>query len=206
MLVDRSVGDLIAAFGSSDPTPGGGSASALASAVGASLLQMVASLPRTRNGSEEERSALTRAAAALGELRRQLTEAIDADTAAYDHVVSAYKLPKASPDEHQARQAAIQRALRTATDVPMDVMRLSARALDEAATVAAHGHGAAASDVGVGVALLRAGLHGAGLNVDINLGSVSDAAYVEGARAERERLTAGAAVSADRAASLLRRD
>ena len=51
MLVDRSVRDLIAAFASSDPTPGGGSASALASAVGASLLQMVASLPTTRSGS-----------------------------------------------------------------------------------------------------------------------------------------------------------
>lgn len=205
MLVDRSVGDLIAAFGSSEPTPGGGSASALASAVGASLLQMVASLPKTRNGSEEERSALTGAAAALGELRRRLTEAIDADTAAYDHVVSAYKLPKASPDEQQARQAAILRALRAATDVPMDVMRLSARALDEAATVAAHGHGAAASDVGVALALLRAGLHGAGLNVDINLGSVTDTAYVEGARAEHGRLTEGAAASAERAESLLRR-
>jgi formiminotetrahydrofolate cyclodeaminase len=204
MLVDRSVRDLIAAFASADPTPGGGSASALASAVGASLLQMVASLPKTRSGSAEERAALMQAAAVLGELRRQLVDAIDADTAAYDQVVAAYKLPKAAPDEQQARKAAIQRALRAATDIPLGVMRLSARALEQAEAVAAGGHGAAGSDAGVAVALLRAGAHGAGLNVDINLGSLSDAAYVERARADRARLAAGAALSADRAESLLR--
>ena len=204
MLADRSVRDLIAAFAASDPTPGGGSASALASAVGASLLQMVASLPKTRTGAGEERGALAGAAAALGELRQQLTAAIDADTAAYDRVVAAYTLPKAAPDELQARKAAIQSALRAATDVPMDVMRLSARALTLAETVAAHGHGAAASDAGVAVALLRAGAHGAGLNVDINLGGVSDASYAERARTERGRLATDAAASAERAESLLR--
>jgi formiminotetrahydrofolate cyclodeaminase len=206
MLVDRSVRDLIAAFASPDPTPGGGSAAALASAVGASLLQMVASLPKTRSGSADERSTLSAVAAALGDLRRQLVDAIDADTVAYDHVVSAYRLPKASPDEQQARKTAAQRALRAATDVPMDVMRLSARALAQAETVATHGHGAAASDTGVAVALLGAGLHGAGLNVDINVGGVSDVAWVEGVRAERGRLAAAAAASAERAASLLRRE
>jgi formiminotetrahydrofolate cyclodeaminase len=134
-----------------------------------------------------------------------LTGAIDADTAAYDRVVAAYKQPKASPDEQQARKAAIQAALGAATDVPMDVMRLSARALAQAEVVAAHGHAAAASDAGVAVALLRAGLHGAGLNVDINLGGITDAAYVERVRTERARLTQSAAACVERAESLLRR-
>lgn len=191
MLADRSVRDLIAAFGSSDPTPGGGSASALASAVGAALLQMVAGLPKTRSGAASERSALTEAAASLAELRRQLTDAIDADTAAYDQVVAAYRLPKGTADEQQTRKADIQRALREATDVPLGVMRLSARALAQAVVVTANGHGAAASDVGVAVALLRAGLHGAELNADINLGSVTDAAYVDAVRAECASLRQG---------------
>jgi methenyltetrahydrofolate cyclohydrolase len=204
MLVDRSVRDLIEAFASADPTPGGGSASALASAAGAALLQMVASLPKTRSGSAEEREALTQAAAALGELRRQLVEAIDGDTAAYDQVVAAYRLPKATPDEQLARKTAIQAALRAATEVPLAVMRLSARALEVAETVGARGHGAAASDAGVAVALLRAGSHGAALNVDINLGSLSDASYVESARADRARLAAAAALSAERAEASLR--
>ena len=176
-LTDQSVRDLLTAFSSSDPTPGGGSAAALASAVGASLLMMVAGLPKTRTGSDEDRAALTTAGGVLAELRKGLTEAIDADTAAYDRVVAAYKMPKASPDEQAARKIAIQRALRGATEVPRGVVRLSAAALHQAIAVATHGHRAAASDVGVAVALLRAGARGARLNVEINIGSVSDAPY-----------------------------
>src|SRR5207245_9999091 len=101
-LVDKPVRDLLAAFSSSDPTPGGGSASALASAVGASLLMMVASLPKTRSGSSEDRAALAAAAEALVELRLQLTEAIDADTIAYDQVVAAYRLAEGTDGENGA--------------------------------------------------------------------------------------------------------
>jgi formiminotetrahydrofolate cyclodeaminase len=187
-LVDLSTRDLLAAFSSSDPTPGGGSASALASAVGASLLLMVGGLPKTRSNSAEDRAALQAAAAALTGLRQQLSEAIDADTAAYDAVVAAYKRPKTSDEEKRARKDAIQRALRAATDVPLGVMRLSAEALEQADAVAAHGHPGASSDVGVAKALLGAGLEGARLNVDINLASIEDAAYAAAVKAEVERL------------------
>src|SRR5262249_22019943 len=147
VLTDKSVRDLLAAFSSSDPTPGGGSASALASAVGASLLLMVAALAKARTGSDDDRAALTAAAPAVVAVQQQVTEAIDADSRAYDTVVAAYKLPKANPDEQAARQAAIQRAMRNATDVPLGVMRLSVLALRQARSVAEHGHRAAASDV-----------------------------------------------------------
>jgi formiminotetrahydrofolate cyclodeaminase len=183
-LVDKPLRDLLAAFSSSDPTPGGGSASALASAVGASLLMMVASLPKTRSGSNEDRAALAAAAEALVDLRQQLTEAIEADTIAYDQVVAAYRLPKGTDDEKRARKSAIQRALRSATDVPLGVMRLSALALKQADIVGAHGHPGASSDVGVAAALLRAGMHGARLNVEINVGSIEDEAYKEAVGSE----------------------
>ena len=189
MLVERSVRDLLAAFGSSDPTPGGGSACALASAVGASLLMMVAGLPKTRAGSDENRAALQAATQALSGLRQSLTEAIDADTAAYESVVAAYRMPKGSVEEQQERKRAIQRALRSATEVPLGVMRLSAQTLEQAAAVAAHGNRAAASDVGVAAALLRAGATGARLNVDTNLDSIVDEGYRETARAEVRGLT-----------------
>ena len=158
-LADTSIRDLLSAFSSSDPTPGGGSASALASAVGASAL--------------------------LVDIRRQLTTAIDADAEAYGEVVRSYKLPKSTAE----RRAAIQAGLRAATDVPLAVMHLSVGALTQAERVAAHGHQAAASDVGIAVGLLRAGVRGAKLNVDINLGSISDAAYTEAARSEADRLS-----------------
>jgi len=202
-LIDRSVRDLLTAFSSSDPTPGGGSAAALSSAIGASLLMMVAALPKTRSGSDDDRARLTAAGAVLADLRDRLTEAVDADTAAYDHVVAAYKMPKASADEQSARKAAIQRALREATDVPLRVVRLSAAALVQAAAVAAHGHKAAGSDVGVAIALLRAGLRGARLNVEINIGSLTDAEYTSAVTAEINRLGAESARSADEADALL---
>lgn len=188
MLVDLTVRDLLASFSSSAPTPGGGSASALASAVGTSLLLMVAGLPKTRTNSDEDRTRLAAATAALAPLAEQLADAIDADAAAYDAVVAAYRLPKSSPDEQQARTTAIQRALRAATDVPLGVMRLSAKALEQAVIVAAHGHAAAASDIGVARSLLRAGGQGARLNVEINLDGVKDAAYAETIRSEVQSL------------------
>ena len=198
-LVDKSVRDLLAAFSSSDPTPGGGSAAALASAVGASLLMMVAALPKTRSGPDQDRAALERATAALDGVRRQLTDAIDEDTGAYDQVVAAYKLPRGTDEEKGARKAAVQQALHAATDVPLRVMRLSAAGLDAASTVASHGHRGASSDVGVAIALLRAGLLGARLNVDINLAGIADEPYKASVAGQVNGLMQQASAAADSA-------
>ena len=202
-LTEQPVRDLLKAFSSADPTPGGGSASALASAVGASVLMMVTGLPKSRTGSDQDRTALANAARSLADIREGLTGAIDADTAAYDRVVAAFKLPKASTNDQSARTAAIQQALRGATEVPLGVMRLSAAALDLSVAVAAHGHRAAASDVGVAVALLRAGTRGARLNVEVNLGSISDMEYTAAVAAEAARVSDGASRAADEADALL---
>ena len=177
MLRDLALRDLLDAFSRPDPTPGGGSASALSSAVGASLLMMVAALPKTRHGSDADRDALAAAAGALAGIRDRLAESIDEDTAAYDGVVAAYRLPKGSADEQAERKAAIQGALRAATDVPLEVMRQSARALEEATVVAGHGYKSASSDVGVAIAMLMAGSAGAHLNVDVNLDAIADETY-----------------------------
>jgi methenyltetrahydrofolate cyclohydrolase len=204
-LIDLSARELLTAFSSSDPTPGGGSASALASAVGASLLMMVAGLPKTRSGSDADRAALAVAGGGVARTRTSLIAAIDADAAAYDQVVAAYRLPKSSAEEQVARKAAIQRALRAATTVPLDVVRLSAAALTEAAPIAAHCYDAAVSDVGVAIALLRAGAHGARLNVEINMAGVSDVAWAGDAVVELIRWREAAARAADDAEALLRR-
>jgi methenyltetrahydrofolate cyclohydrolase len=202
-LTQRSVRELLAALASPDPTPGGGSASAAAAAMGASLLIMVAGLSKTRSGSDADRAALASALAGLTRLQAQLAEAIDADTAAYDKVVAAYKQPKSTEAEQAARKSAIQRALHDATDVPLNVMRMSAEALQHARAVAAHGHRPAASDVGVAVALLTGGLQGAKLNVEINLGSIADVSYKGAVAAEVPRLMRAGAESADEARASL---
>jgi methenyltetrahydrofolate cyclohydrolase len=187
-LTRQPLRDALAAFASSAPAPGGGSASALASALGASLLLMVAGLPKTRGNTEDDRASLAGASSALIGVQQQLTEAIDADSAAYDGVVSVYQQRASTDAERQSRQQAIQRALRQATDVPLGVMRLSVDALKQAQIVAKHGLRAASSDVGVALALLQAGLEGARLNVRVNLGTIVDVPYVEAVKAEADRL------------------
>jgi formiminotetrahydrofolate cyclodeaminase len=191
-LTDRTLTDLLAAFRSSDPTPGGGSASALAGAIGASLLAMVAALPKPRVGSEEDQERLTAAGTRCTALAERLTELIDRDSGAYDLVVAAYRLPKTTDEEKSARSGRIQEALRAATDTPLDVMRAAHAALEQGVVVAEFGNRNASSDVQVGVELLAAGLRGARLNVEINLGSVKDERYAASVRAEIEELTAAA--------------
>jgi formiminotetrahydrofolate cyclodeaminase len=183
-LVDRTVTDLLTAFQSSDPTPGGGSASALAGAIGASLLAMVAGLPKSRAGTQQQRTRLEDARGKCAALSTELARLIDRDSEAYELVMAAYRGPKGSDEEKAARAAAIQDALRAAIAAPLDVMRACAAAIGEGPVVASLGNASAASDVEVGVELLTAGLRGAKLNVEINLGSIKDAAYVAKIRDE----------------------
>lgn len=179
MLVDKTVSGILDAFASSDPTPGGGSASALAGAIGASLLLMVARMAKTKTGADVDRGPLNRAAEALTPVERDLRALIDRDTAAYDAVVAAYRLPKDTDDEKGARREAIQRAMREAVEAPLGVMRACRAALAQVTAVEAHGNPNAASDVQVGRGLLTAALNGARANVEINLPSIKDAEYVE---------------------------
>jgi formiminotetrahydrofolate cyclodeaminase len=189
-LTERTFVDLLAAFRSAAPTPGGGSASALSGAIGAALLAMVGAMPKHRAASEEDVDRLQAAATQSTRLSDRLAELIDRDAAAYDMVVAAYRLPKESPQDKLARAERIQQAVRGAIDVPLDVMRHCAEAIEAAAVVAAFGNPNAASDVGVALELLLAGERGARLNVEINLGSVKDAASAESIRRQIANLDA----------------
>jgi glutamate formiminotransferase/formiminotetrahydrofolate cyclodeaminase len=164
---------------------------------------MVAGLPRTRSGSDADRRALAATLESLRDVRAQLAGTIDADAGAYDRVVSAYRLPKGTDEEKSQRAAAIQSAMRGAIDVPLEVMRLSVLALEAAQTVALHGHAAAASDLGVAIALLNCGVRGARLNVDINLTGIKDETYASGAAGEVDRLAHAAATLAEAAEAAL---
>ncbi len=183
-LTEKTVADLLAAFQSPDPTPGGGSASALAGAVGASLLAMVAGLPKSRAVTEEDAARLRAAGTRCRELSAHLADMVDRDSESYETVMAAYRLPKGTDAEKAARSAAIQQALRAATAAPLDVMRSCAAAAQQGVVVGDLGNPSASSDVKVGMELLTAGLRGAKENVEINLGSIKDAAYVERVRAE----------------------
>ena len=199
-----AVADLMDAFASTDPVPGGGSAAALAGAVGTSLLLMVAGMPKTRTGSPEETADLAEAASRLHPLRDSLLDLVDRDSDAYRQVMEAFRLAKESDGEKAARKQAIERATRVATEAPLNTMRACQQALRGALVVARNGNRRTTSDVGVGVELLLAALHGARLNVEINLSSLEDAAYAARTRAEVEDLERDAAGDADAARRALR--
>jgi methenyltetrahydrofolate cyclohydrolase len=191
-LLDGSVSDLLSAVSKPTPTPGGGSASALAAALGLSLVAMVAQMARTRSGSDEARRLLDQAATALLPLRDHVAGLVEDDAKAYDAVVDAYRLPKGTDDEKAVRHTAVQSALRGAAEVPLDVMRACQAGLTAAVDVARHGNPSAASDLGVALELLVAGLRGAALNVRANLDAIHEVGWADGARSEVERLEAAA--------------
>jgi formiminotetrahydrofolate cyclodeaminase len=202
-LATMALADLLDAFASTEPVPGGGSASAVAGALGTSLLLMVAAMPKTKSGTPEETADLAEASARLRPLRDRLTMLADKDSDAYAAVAAAFKLPKASDGEKASRKVAIQSATKQATEVPLDTMRACRDAMRHAVIVARNGNRNATSDVGVAVELLLTGVKGAGLNVDINLGGLVDQEYVERVRWERQDLERTAVEEATRARELL---
>jgi formiminotetrahydrofolate cyclodeaminase len=191
--------DLLDAFASNAPVPGGGSASALSGALGVSLLIMAASLPKSRTGAPEEAADLAEAAARLRPIRDTLVALIDDDSDAYKAVMKAMKLPKDSPDEKAARTDALQSALKDATDVPLDVMRAGQQALAGGVIVARNAYRVAASDVAMGIELLGASVRGAALSIEGNLSGIKDSAYTARVAAELEQLAADSARDADQA-------
>ena len=188
MLASKTVTELLDAFAAPTPTPGGGSAAALSGAVAAALLAMVAAMPKTKNGTPEDRAALDEVLPKLQALQQRLTSLIDADAASYDRVVAAYKLPKGTDEEKAARKRAVQAAFRHATDVPMDTVRTAADLIRHARTVAHHGNPNAKSDAMVAVQMAMTAWTGAYANVESNADSVGDPDYAAGLRQEAKEL------------------
>jgi methenyltetrahydrofolate cyclohydrolase len=173
-LLDLEVGALLDRFASPDPTPGGGSAAALAGATGASLAAMVCAMPKTRTGSDSERERLQAALGWAREAGQRLRTLVEEDSAAYDAVVAAYRLPKGNEAEKAARQDSVARAMSGAIAVPLRTAEACLVVLRAASEALAHGNPNATSDARTAGALAWAGLLGAAENVKINLGSGKD--------------------------------
>jgi formiminotetrahydrofolate cyclodeaminase len=202
LACDTSIRDFLTALATAEPAQGAVSASAVASAMGTALLLMVAALPTTRSDSIEDRTALLRAAAAIGDLQTQLIETIETETLV--KLFAARGMPQASASERSKREAAIQLALRAAADVPLEVIRLSALGLQHAQTIAKVACRAAASEMELAVGLLRTGLSGARANLETRLSSLTDVVYARAVVEEIARLSEEAMAAARVAESAVR--
>ena len=181
-LQSLSLGDFADELSTDSPAPGGGSVAALVGALGAALAAMVANLSH-RPGSSSEIEELAIAAQSI---KSELLAAVDRDAAAFDAVLAARRLPKATGAAASTRDAAIRAALREACGVPLGVAQAAARAAEAARAAARVGIAAAQSDAGVAALCAATAAEGAYYNVLINLAELTDPADAEFVRTTRD--------------------
>ncbi len=157
------------ALADGSPTPGGGSAAAYAAAMGAALVAMVARVTLGKKKYADVNEQMLTIVDEADMLRTQLTAAVEDDAAAFDKVMSAFRLPKESEEEQVIRAEAIQKATIHAAEVPLTTARKSLRVIELASQVAQIGNLNAITDATTGASLAQAALTGAGYNVRINI-------------------------------------
>jgi len=206
-LTDLPSRELVERLATRDPVPGGGTAAAIAGAIGAALVGMVVELTLGRPEAAESEALLDEVGTSSRRLRAELLELSETDAAAYDAVIRARRLPRGSDAEVAIRTRVMDEATREATRVPLATAAAGAAVLELAERIAPIGNRNAISDVGVGAMLAAAAVRGAALNVRINVPYLAaDDPLAADATAELDRLLAStdarerriAAVVADR--------
>jgi glutamate formiminotransferase/formiminotetrahydrofolate cyclodeaminase len=173
-LVGKTLREFADELSSNSPAPGGGSVSALAGALGAGLAAMVAVLSHEKKGFESKQPDLDRIATRAQQLKDALLAAVDADTVAFDALLEAMRMPKATAEEQTARDAAIADATVGATEVPLSVLEKCPEVIELCREAGRIGLQASLSDAGVGAQVARAAAAGAYQNVAINLAGLAD--------------------------------
>jgi formiminotetrahydrofolate cyclodeaminase len=190
MITQAPLTTFLDELASGAPTPGGGSAAAIMGAMGAALVSMVCNLTIGKKGYEDVEAQARTLLAESEALRQRLTAMVAEDIAAFDALMAAYKLPKASDTEKLARSAAIQRGLQGATQVPLDCAKVCAEVVRLSGRVAEIGNQNVISDAGVGVLAAWGALRSAALNVNINAPSIKDRDFADAKLAELNALLA----------------
>jgi glutamate formiminotransferase/formiminotetrahydrofolate cyclodeaminase len=169
-LASMSLRDFTDELSSESPAPGGGSVSALAASMAAGLAAMVAVLSHTKKGFESKHADLDRIANRGQELKDRMLAAVDADTAAFDALLEAMRMPKDDP----AREQTLADATVGAAEIPLGVLEACPEVIELCREIARIGLQASLSDAGVGAQMGRAGAAGAYQNVCINLAGLAD--------------------------------
>jgi formiminotetrahydrofolate cyclodeaminase len=190
MLVDLTVRKFIETLGSSSPTPGGGSVAALSGAMAFALVEMVARLTVGKKGYEAVNDEMTKIIAEAVKVRDELLADVDRDSAAFDQVTAAFKLPKESAEDKVKRSAAIQDAFKKAAELPLNVARRIAQNMSLIEAVIQRGNKNAASDALSASLQAKAAIAGALANVKINLDSIQDKEFVAAMSSEVTKLEA----------------
>lgn len=162
---------------------GGGSVAAISGAIGAALEQMVCNLTIGKEGYEDAEETLEEIHSDLNENRDRLFELANEDSAAFKEILSAYQM-----SDGEGRTEAIEDATKHATNVPMETAEMCLEVIKYAVTVTEMGNENAITDAGTGAYVAYAGLNAALYNVEINLGTLDDEAFVEDASNQADEL------------------
>ena len=187
-LLDMTLRAFAEETASESPAPGGGSVAAYASTMGVALATMVANLSAHKRGWDDRWAAFSKVAERGIQLQVQLAALVDADTAAFNQIMEAYGLPKATDNQQKVRHQAIQDATRHAIEIPLQVARLSMQAMEVASEMASIGNPNSITDAGVGAMAIRTGVKGAILNARVNLADLEDVDFAKRVRVECEEL------------------
>jgi formiminotetrahydrofolate cyclodeaminase len=203
-IKDTQIEPFLDALASSAATPGGGSAAAIMGGMGAALVSMVCNLTIGKKKYADVEGEMKEILAKSEDLRHRLTGMIQHDVRAFDTVMGAYGMPKETDAEKEARSAAIQEALKQATEVPMRCCKLAREVIDLALPASEKGNLNVISDAGVGVLSAYAALRSAALNVYINAKMISDQSFVEAKLKELEGLLDGAEAATEKAYDIVK--
>jgi formiminotetrahydrofolate cyclodeaminase len=179
LYVDGSIRAFLDKLAGSGPEPGGGSVAALVGALGAGLVSMVASLTIGKEKYADVQDQIQRLLAESESVRESLQRLLQLDTEVYAAVSVAMKLPRDTDEQKAARDAQMQVALKAAAGVPLDIAEQALLVARLSLTAGEIGNVNAVSDAGVAVLLADAAAQSAALNVKINTGYITDAAYNE---------------------------
>jgi methenyltetrahydrofolate cyclohydrolase len=203
-MTQESIDGFLDRLASADPTPGGGSAAAIMGAAAAALVSMVCNVSIGKKGCEAAEPELRTVLGQSEALRGRLTAMVEEDVTAFDGLMAAYKLPKASDDEKARRGDAIQASLKRATQVPLDCARACSEVIALSGRAAECGYQHVISDAGVGVSAAYAALRSAALNVLINAPALKDRPFAEQASWEIEQLLGRCASQSEAVYTLVR--
>lgn len=178
-LIDLNLTAFANETASESPAPGGGSISAYVGVLGISLGTMVANLSSHKAGWDERWEEFSDYAEAGQNLKNELIYLVDEDTNAFNKIMDAFKLPKATENEKANRKRAIQDASKYAIEIPFKVMEKTLKSMEIIKAMAEIGNPNSVSDAGVGALCARTAVMGAYLNVKINAAGLDDKAYVE---------------------------
>ena len=192
-LVNMKLNDFADLTASESVAPGGGSISAYVATLGISLGCMVANLSSHKKGWDDRWQEFSDWAEKGEKYKNTLMQLVDEDTAAFNKIMEAFALPKATPEEKAARTEAIQAATKYAIEIPFKVMQTAFESMEVIKAMVVEGNPNSVTDAGVGALCARSAVIGAFMNVRVNATGYNDKTFTteiitRGAEIERETI------------------